>query len=212
MDARHGEDQGCRCELLRDLLEGNGRANRPRKDCCHGAKFVTPMASAVALSHPDYGSLLMGPAEAAWVCSAVCAALLVVFVFAILLHLSLLAGMKQDVGSCLSGRLRSRPCSRFCRWCCCGFSTGRARYPLAVRRGISLGGCIAAALALPVNIAFLKSRSTSGSRRTRIPFGSWYRMRRCCLLADFRAASPRRSRRRSARLRSSGCYAPSIMT
>lgn len=156
MDARHGEDQGCRCELLRDLLEGNGRANRPRKDCCHGAKFVTPMASAVALSHPDYGSLLMGSQlRRPRVCSAVCAALLVVFVFAILLHLSLLAGMEPDVAIVFFRALALSTLLSFLPlvllWL---LDRPERRTPWLFAAAFLWGGCIATALALPVNIAF----------------------------------------------------------
>jgi hypothetical protein len=104
------------------------------------------------------GRLVMGTAlRRREVCIAISAALIAVLGFAIIVHLSLLASMRPDVAGvffralALSGMLATLPLSVL--WL---LERRELQRPWLFAAGFLWGGCIATALALPFNSAFLK--------------------------------------------------------
>ncbi|HKC45712.1 MAG TPA: PrsW family intramembrane metalloprotease [Burkholderiales bacterium] len=108
------------------------------------------------LSHPQLDRMPLGaPLRRRGVCLAVSGVLAVVLVFAALVHLSLLAGLRADVASvfyralALSSLLAAIPLAVL--W----FLDRREREsPWLFAAAFLWGGCIATALALPFNTAF----------------------------------------------------------
>jgi RsiW-degrading membrane proteinase PrsW (M82 family) len=108
------------------------------------------------VSESDYDRLLVGsPLRRRGVCLATSAVLIVVFAFATLVHLGLLAGMRADVARvyvtalALSSLLATVPVAML--W----YLDRREREtPWLFAAAFLWGGCIATALALPFNTAF----------------------------------------------------------
>src|SRR5215470_18301914 len=108
------------------------------------------------------GRLRMGPAlRRREVCIAICAALIAVLAFATAVHLLLLASMRADVASVffralvLSGLLSLFPLSLL--WL---LERRERQTPWLLAAAFLWGGCIATALALPFNSAFLQFADT----------------------------------------------------
>jgi protease PrsW len=120
--------------------------------------MLSARGSAALVSAPYDDRLLMGPAlRRREVCIGISAALITVLGFATVVHLSLLGSMRRDVASvffqalALSGLLAVLPLSLL--W----FLERRERQtPWLFAAAFLWGGCIATALALPFNTAFLK--------------------------------------------------------
>jgi len=108
------------------------------------------------MSHPYTDRMLMGsPLRRRGVCMVLCSVLVAVLIFAIFVHLSLLASMRPDVvrvffrALALSTLLATVPLAAL--W----FLDRREREnPWLSGAAFLWGGCIATALALPFNIAF----------------------------------------------------------
>jgi RsiW-degrading membrane proteinase PrsW (M82 family) len=114
------------------------------------------MANVAPLSGQDYEGPLMGAElRRPRVCSKVCAALIAILAFAMLIHLSLLAAMKPDVvvvffrALALSTLLSLLPLALL--WL---LERRERRTPWLFAAAFLWGGCIATALALPLNTAF----------------------------------------------------------
>jgi len=108
------------------------------------------------------GRLRMGPAlRRREICIAICAALIAVLAFATAVHLLLLASMRADVASVffralvLSGLLSLFPLSLL--WL---LERRERQTPWLFAAAFLWGGCIATALALPFNSAFLQLADT----------------------------------------------------
>jgi RsiW-degrading membrane proteinase PrsW (M82 family) len=116
------------------------------------------MTSAPLLSHPYSDRLLMGSLlRRRGVCLLICSALIVVLLFATLVHLSLIVGLRGDVATvffralALSSLLATVPLAAL--W----FLDRREREtPWLFAAAFLWGGCIATALALPFNVVFFR--------------------------------------------------------
>lgn len=117
------------------------------------------IARAIFPSEPDYKRLLMGSPllRRRAVCLLLSSALLALLVFAVLVHLSLLAGMRADVASVFFRALAGSTVLATVPLAILWFLDRREREsPWLFAAAFLWGACIATSLSLPFNTAFFK--------------------------------------------------------
>ena len=117
-------------------------------------------------SHPGYDRLLMGsPLRQRRVCFRVGAMLLAVLLFAIFIHLGLLAGMRPDVASVFFHALALSTLLAIVPLVVLWYLDRREREtPWLFAVAFLWGGCIATALSVPVNTSFFASVDAAVTR------------------------------------------------
>ena len=117
------------------------------------------IARATLPQEPDYKRLLMGSPllRRRSVCLLLCSALLALLVFAVLVHLSMLVGMRADVASVFFRALAGSTVLATVPLAILWFLDRREREsPWLFAAAFLWGACIATSLSLPFNTAFFK--------------------------------------------------------